>query len=81
MVRPRQWFAVLGLGLLSGTLLSGCYGNPFQKGDGSGTGTGRPSVPSVDQGRTGGLGSVRNSATALPPAGTATGSASSVGVH
>ena len=58
MVRSRLVLG-LGAGLLVSTTLVGCFGNPFDKGDGSGVGTGRPSKYSVDQGATGGLGSSR----------------------
>ena len=65
MVRPR-FAAWLGLGLVSLVTLSGCYGNPWDKGDGSGVGTGRPAPYNVDQGRTGGLGAVRSDRTIGP---------------
>ena len=56
----------LGLGLVSLTTLVGCFGTPFDKGDGMGTGTGRPGKASADLGRTGGLGSPRGNETIGP---------------
>ena len=58
MVRSRLVLG-LGAGLLVSTTLVGCFGNPFNKGDGSGVGYGRPSKYAVDAGQTGGLGSPR----------------------
>ena len=58
MVRSRLVLG-LGAGLLVSTTLVGCFGNPFDKGDGSGVGTGRPSKYAVDRAATGGLGSPR----------------------
>ena len=69
MVRFR-FAALVGAGLLAGSTLTGCFGTPFDKGDGSGTGTGRPARGTIDMGKTGGLGSPRGNQT-IPPAGTA----------
>ena len=81
MVRPR-FVAILGLGLICVPLITGCYGNPFEKGDGSGVGTGRPSPSAVDAGKTGGLGSTRDNITPGPAApGRTTGTTPSGGAH
>ena len=56
MVRLRMGMRV-AVGLVAATMLVGCFGSPFDKGDGSGTGTGRPSQSEVDRADTGGLGS------------------------
>ncbi len=58
MVRFRI-ASTLGVSLLAMTSLVGCFGTPFDKGDGSGTGTGRPARNTIDMGKTGGLGSPR----------------------
>ena len=58
MVRFR-FGLVLGLGLMMVSTLGGCFGTPFDKGDGMWVGTGRPAPTEVDQARTGGLGSPR----------------------
>ncbi len=60
MVRFR-FASMLGMGLVAASCFAGCFGTGYDKGDnpGAGTGTGRPQVNQVDQGRTGGLGSPR----------------------
>lgn len=66
MVRSR-FVAALAFGLVAATTLSGClFGSPFDKGDGSGTGTGRPARGTIDMGKTGGLGSPRGNQTIGP---------------
>ena len=82
MVRSRL-IALLGVGLVAVTTLSGCFfGSPFEKGDGSGTGTGRPGRGTIDMGKTGGLGSPRGDVTIGPGAlGTEGSGDSSVGAH
>ena len=70
MVRFR-FAAMVGTGMIAVTTLAGCFGTPFDKGDGSGTGTGRPARGTIDMGKTGGLGSPRNPNETIAPAGTA----------
>ena len=65
MVRSRP-AAMLGVALVALTTLAGCFGTPFDKGDGSGTGTGRPARNTIDMGKTGGLGSPRGNVTIGP---------------
>lgn len=82
MVRSRC-VALLGIGLVAVTSFSGCFfGSPFDKGDGSGTGTGRPAPGTIDMGKTGGLGSPRGSVAIGPGELGVKGSGdSSVGAH
>ena len=69
MVRVR-FASVVGMGLVSVSALAGCFGTGYDKGDGSGTGTGRPSKAAVDAGQTGGLGAPRNpGGHTIPPGG------------
>ena len=67
-MRHLRFASVMSLGLLATTSLVGCFGfgSPFDKGDGSGTGTGRPGKAAVDMGKTGGLGSPQGEGTIGP---------------
>ncbi len=58
MVRIR-FAAFLAVGLVASSTLVGCFGTGFDKGDSGGVGYSRPPVHSIDQARTGGLGSPR----------------------